>query len=72
MVNRAYAYFDGNTDTCYSTNLQPLLSSTTDSVSTIVGGVGDTVCTPGDLQVCFFVLPARRLSSRSNGGLQEQ
>lgn len=49
-VNRLYAYFDGNTDTCYSTNLQPLLSATTDSVSTIIGGVGETICNPGDLQ----------------------
>lgn len=50
-VNRAYAYFNGNTNICYSTNLQPLLGATTDSVSTLIGGVGETICNDGDLQV---------------------
>jgi hypothetical protein len=49
-VNRNYAYFNGNTNVCYSTNLQPGLGATTDSVSTILGGVTTSVCTAGDLQ----------------------
>jgi hypothetical protein len=52
-VNRNYAYYNGNTDFCYSTDVQPLLAATVGSVSTIIGGVGPEVCASGNLQVCL-------------------
>lgn len=53
--NRDYGYFNGNINTCYCTDLLPLLGGTTNTVGTIVGGVGPSVCAAGDLQVCTYL-----------------
>jgi len=49
-LSKNFGYYDGNLDTCYCTDVTPLLSTVVSTVGTIVGGNGETVCQAGNLE----------------------